>query len=82
MGAAGDRVTASNGLPAALKISAAAQVLGLPERTVRHWVEVGELETAQVRPGAARYVPVAALARLAEHMGLEPDWALALPPNE
>ncbi len=66
------------GVPAALKLSVAARVLGFEERTVRHRADEGALEVIQVSAGRRRYVPAAEVARLAALYGLEPRWLEAI----
>lgn len=46
-------------------LTTVARALGLPESTVRGWADRDELTTAQVRPGAQRFVPLSELQRLA-----------------
>jgi len=56
-------------------LTTVARALGLPESTVRGWADRDELITAQVRPGAQRFVPLTELQRLAnqEHWIIDVD---------
>jgi len=64
--------------PALVKISVAARVLGVDERTVRGWVEAGRMDIFQFRPGSMRYVRAEELNRFAARIGLETRWGEAL----
>jgi hypothetical protein len=67
-----------DGIHAALKLSAVARVLNLPERRVRSWVESGVLDCVQMRAGSARYVPTASVMALADLLEVEPNWLEAI----
>lgn len=61
------------GVPRALKISQFAAALGVSERTVRSWVERGELPTLPTPPNCTRYILATELHRL-EREGWPVDW--------
>jgi hypothetical protein len=67
-----------DGIPAALKLTVAAKVLNLEESTLKGWADRGELVTAQIRPGAMRFVKSCEVDRVAELLGIIPNWEAAL----
>lgn len=67
-----------DGTPAALKLSVAARVLNLDERTLRGWADRKKLATVQFNHGAMRFVTSPEVARVAEKFGIIPNWETAL----
>jgi hypothetical protein len=65
-------------VPAMLKLTIAAKVLNLEESTVKGWADRGVLVTAQIRPGAMRFVKSCEVDRVAEQFGLIPNWEATL----
>ncbi len=68
-----DKYDLPPGIPQAVKISAAAAALNMPERTVRGWCETGKLEYKQLNNSGARYILTYELVRL-EQEGLPVAW--------
>lgn len=66
------------GIPAAVKVVVAADMLGLSPATVRGWIDRETIDFRQDGRGRMRYVPTRELLRKANALGLEVDWERAL----
>lgn len=70
-----------DGVPPAMKIKAAAAVLGgLDERTLMRWCRSGALVHGafQANPGGPFWIPTAEVERLAGVLMVAPDWERAV----
>ena len=66
-----------DGLPAAVRLSAAARALDMPIEDLQDWADAATLKTLQVKAGCLRYVPTPELQRL-EDEGWRVDWETLL----
>lgn len=56
-----------------VKITTAAEMLGLPPRTVRNWVETEQVTAYQLAAGKARYVSLVDVMIVAAKLGFTVD---------
>jgi hypothetical protein len=73
MSTAQDKYDIPKDVLAAVKVKAFAEALGVKERQVRYWCEIGILEYRQFANSGARYIPTSEAARL-ESLGWPVDW--------